>query len=44
MSNLQVENILKSTCYKANNNATWTESFGYGMPNAEAAIKATLGK
>jgi thermitase len=43
LTNLQVENILRSTCFKAGT-ATWTKWYGYGMPNAEAAIKTTLGR
>ncbi|HMW90838.1 MAG TPA: S8 family serine peptidase [Candidatus Obscuribacter sp.] len=43
LTNVQVENILKSTCYKDSSKQVWTESYGYGMPNAEAALKAALG-
>jgi subtilisin family serine protease len=43
LTNVQVENILKSTCYKDSSRQVWTESYGYGMPNAEAALKAALG-
>lgn len=43
LTNLEVEQILKDTCYKAGNRH-WTKFFGFGMPNAEAAVQAALGK
>jgi thermitase len=43
LTNVQVENILKSTCYKAGT-ASWTRWYGYGMPNAEAAVRRALGQ
>jgi subtilisin family serine protease len=44
MRNIDVENVLKSTAYKASGGQVWTQSFGYGMPNAEAALKSALGR
>ena len=44
LTNVQVEKILKSTCYKDSSKQVWTESYGYGMPNAEAALNAALGQ
>lgn len=43
MRNTQVESILRSTCYKAGT-ATRTEWYGYGMPNAEAALRMATGR
>lgn len=43
LTNTQVESILKSTCYKAGT-STWTQYYGYGMPNAEAALRSALGR
>jgi subtilisin family serine protease len=42
MTNLDVEKILIETCQKAKGRP-WTQWFGYGLPNAEAAMKKTLG-
>lgn len=39
LRNSDVENILRNTCYKAGS-ASWTKWYGYGMPNAEAALRA----
>lgn len=45
LSNAQVVNILKNTCYKAGNPPrSWTEYYGFGMPNTEAALRAALGR
>ncbi|HEY9784504.1 MAG TPA: S8 family serine peptidase [Candidatus Obscuribacterales bacterium] len=43
LRNTEVENIMKSTCYKAGS-STWTQWYGYGMPNTQAALKAALGR
>lgn len=43
LRNTQVEQILAQTCFKAGT-ATWTQWFGYGMPNAEAAVRRALGR
>ncbi len=43
LSNTQVESILRNTCYKAGT-ATRTEWYGYGMPNAEAAVRMAAGR
>ncbi len=43
LRNTQVEGILRSTCYKAGT-ATRTEWYGYGMPNAEAALRMATGR
>ncbi len=43
LTNYQVQNILVATCRKSNSGAMKTESFGYGLPNAEAAVKMALG-
>lgn len=43
LRNTQVESILRSTCYKAGT-ASRTEWYGYGMPNAEAALRMATGR
>lgn len=43
LTNTQVESILKNTCYRAGS-STWTQWYGYGMPNAEAACRRALGQ
>lgn len=43
LTNRQVEAILRDTCYKAGT-ASWTQWYGYGMPNAEAAVRRAVGK
>lgn len=43
LRNTQVENILRSTCYK-DGSASRTEWYGYGMPNAEAALRMATGR
>lgn len=43
LRNTQVEGILRSTCYKAGT-ASRTEWYGYGMPNAEAALQMAVGR
>lgn len=43
LKNTQVESILINTCYKANGQS-WTPYYGFGMPNAEAAMKAATGR
>lgn len=42
LRNTDVENILRNTCYKSGGQS-WTKWYGYGMPNAEAAMKAAKG-
>ncbi|MBI4533029.1 MAG: S8 family serine peptidase [Candidatus Melainabacteria bacterium] len=42
LRNTDVENILRSTCYTVPGYA-WTPYYGYGMPNAEAAVRAATG-
>lgn len=43
MRNIDVERILIDTCQKAGKRS-WTRWFGFGMPDAEAAMLRTLGK
>jgi subtilisin family serine protease len=43
LTNTQVESVLKNTCYKAGT-ASWTQWYGYGMPNSEAAMRAARGQ
>lgn len=43
MTNVEVENILKASCQKTGKRE-WTRYFGWGMPDAEKAMKLTLGK
>jgi thermitase len=43
LKNRDVENILIRTCYKANGQS-WTPYYGYGLPNAEAAVKMATGR
>lgn len=43
MRNTDVESILRSNCYKPNT-ASRTDYYGYGMPNAEAAVRAAAGR
>ncbi|MBX3136149.1 S8 family serine peptidase [Candidatus Obscuribacterales bacterium] len=43
LTNLEVESILKASCQKPKNRE-WTRYFGWGMPDAEKAMKLTLGK
>ena len=43
LTNLEVEKILIDTCQKAAHRR-WTRFFGYGMPDAGAAMQAALGK
>lgn len=43
LSNTQVEQILIQTCYKAGS-SSWTQWYGFGMPNAEAAVKKATGQ
>lgn len=40
LKNTDVERILVSTCYRASSGASYTKYFGYGMPNAKAAVSA----
>lgn len=43
LRNTDIENIMKTTAYKAGS-SDWTQWYGYGMPNAEAALKKALGQ
>lgn len=43
LKNYQVQDILVATCTKSKSGARKTEEFGYGLPNAEAAVKMALG-
>ncbi len=43
LRNTQVESILRTTCYKAGT-ASRTDWYGYGMPNAEAALRMATGR
>lgn len=40
LKNTDVERILVSTCYRASSGAAYTKYFGYGLPNAKAAVGA----
>lgn len=43
LRNTDVERILAETCYKAGNQS-WTPYYGFGMPNAEAAVRRATGR
>jgi subtilisin family serine protease len=43
LTNLQVEKILIDTCIK-DGRRKWTRFFGYGLPDAEAAMRKALGQ
>ncbi len=43
LRNTDIERILVETCYKAGGQA-WTPYYGFGMPNAEAAVRRATGR
>lgn len=45
LKNTQVEEILKSSCFPAADSTTgWNSTYGWGIPDAEKAVKAALGQ